>query len=81
MINLLQYYNQLSIVNVADILPFHHQFELIPPFQDGNGGAGRIIMLRESLLHQVTPFIIPSDRREKYIHGLKRYNKNASLFK
>lgn len=78
---LVEDHNKFSSMDLDDILSFHHQFELIHPFQDGNGRVGRIIMLRQSLLHNVTPFIISSDRREEYIVGLKRYNDNPLLLR
>lgn len=78
---LLEGSNQFSSMDLDDILAFHHQFELIHPFQDGNGRVGRIIMLCQSLFHNVTPFIISSDRRKEYIAGLKNYNDNPSLLR
>lgn len=74
-------YHQFSTMDIDDILSFHHQFELIHPFQDGNGRVGRIIMLRQSFVHHVTPFLISSDRREEYITGLKEYNDNPLLLR
>lgn len=78
---LLVNYSLCHTIKLADILSFHHQFELIHPFQDGNGRIGRIIMLRECLKHEVTPFIISSERREEYINSLKRYNNDPSHFR
>lgn len=72
-------YNLLQTIDLKDILTFHHQFECIHPFQDGNGRVGRIIMLRECLKNDVTPFIISSERREEYIQGLKMFEKDPSL--
>ena len=34
---LLAWYNELSEVTIQDIIKFHHDFEKIHPFQDGNG--------------------------------------------
>lgn len=78
---LLEKYNRQGNIELGDILTFHHQFELIHPFQDGNGRVGRMIMFRECLKHGVTPFIISSDRREEYINGLKHYNQNPLLLR
>src|SRR5690606_9906291 len=56
--DLIEKYNVLPFVELEDILTFHHDFELIHPFQDGNGRVGRIIMFRECLRNDITPFII-----------------------
>lgn len=76
---LIREYEELQKFNLEEILKFHYEFELIHPFQDGNGRVGRIIILRECLRHQVTPFIIESDRGEEYIQGLKKYSDDPSL--
>ena len=41
---------------LEDILEFHVRFEGIHPFQDGNGRIGRLIMLKECLKYNHTPF-------------------------
>lgn len=64
-----------------DVLRFHHEFELIHPFQDGNGRVGRLIMLRQCLKHNITPFIISSDRKEEYINGLQFFETKPHLLK
>jgi Fic family protein len=76
---LVEGYRSLQTVGLEDILTFHHQFELIHPFQDGNGRVGRIIMLRECLRNDVFPFIISSERREEYIDGLKMFGTDKSF--
>lgn len=76
---LVEDYRSLQTVDLEDILTFHHQFELIHPFQDGNGRVGRIIMLRECLRNDVIPFIISSERCEEYIDGLKMFGTDKSF--
>lgn len=68
-----------SIVDVNDILKFHHQFELIHPFQDGNGRIGRMIMFRQCLTNNLTPFIIPSEKGEVYIKGLEVFLEQPTV--
>lgn len=46
---LLAAYNRKKEIVLADIVDFHHRFESIHPFQDGNGRVGRIIMFKECL--------------------------------
>lgn len=56
---------------------FHARYEMIHPFQDGNGRTGRMILFRECLKNSdVRPFIIQDDNRELYIEGLKEYREN-----
>lgn len=76
---LLLSHQSITDVTLEDILTFHHRFESIHPFQDGNGRVGRVLMLRECLLHDITPFIISSERREEYIQGLKKFEQDPSL--
>jgi len=42
------YENKLQY-KFEDILEFHYNFEIIHPFQDGNGRVGRIIAFKECL--------------------------------
>ncbi|MBP1970362.1 Fic family protein [Virgibacillus natechei] len=78
--NLLESYDKKD-ATLDDVLRFHHEFELIHPFQDGNGRVGRLIMLRECLKHDITPFIISSDRKEEYINGLRFFEAKPHLLK
>ena len=55
---LLSEYNNKSRHTLEEILDFHYKFEIIHPFQDGNGRVGRIIMFKECLKNNIVPFII-----------------------
>jgi Fic family protein len=70
---LLQEYNALTCITLDDILDFHHRFEAIHPFQDGNGRVGRLIMFRECLRHGILPFIITDDLKMFYYRGLHHW--------
>jgi Fic family protein len=59
---------------IVDILDFHQKFELIHPFQDGNGRVGRLIMFKECLANNVVPFIIDEDLKLFYYRGLKEWD-------
>ena len=56
---LISEYESLDKVELAQILDFHVRFERIHPFTDGNGRLGRLLMFKECLRHEITPFIHP----------------------
>jgi Fic family protein len=70
---LLDDYHAREQITVDDIIEFHHRFESIHPFQDGNGRVGRIIMFKECLQHDIMPFIIDEKHKLFYYRGLKEY--------
>ena len=51
--DLLSWYHDLDEVTIDDLAVFHAKYELIHPFQDGNGRTGRMIIFREALKHDV----------------------------
>jgi len=71
---LLKKYNSTKEKSLEDIIDFHFQFERIHPFQDGNGRVGRLIMFKECLRNNITPFIIEDDLKEFYYRGLNEWN-------
>jgi Fic family protein len=71
--SLLRKYNSINKVSFEDILDFHHRFESIHPFQDGNGRVGRLIMFRECLRVGIVPFIITDDLKMYYYNGLRNW--------
>ena len=70
---LLKAYNRKKPVTFEDIIEFHHRFETIHPFQDGNGRVGRIIMFKECLSNGIMPFIIDHNHKLFYYRGLKEF--------
>lgn len=78
---LLQSYNSKEDVSVDDIIAFHHDFEKIHPFQDGNGRVGRLIMLKECLRHNVVPIMIDNDLKMFYYRGLAKFNEEEGYLR
>ncbi len=72
--SLLDEYNAKTEVSIEDIIAFHAEFELIHPFQDGNGRVGRLVALKECLRHNVIPFIIEDAKKQYYYQGLAEWN-------
>lgn len=70
---LLSSYNAEKVKTLTEIIDFHHSFELIHPFQDGNGRVGRLIMFKECLRNGIVPFIIGDDVKMFYYRGLDEW--------
>lgn len=73
MATLLSDYYNLEKKTFQDIIDFHYQFEIIYPFQDGNGRVGRLIMFKECLANNIVPFIINEDLKLFYYSGLQEW--------
>lgn len=72
--NLLEKYLSINDVTIEDIISFHAEFEMIHPFQDGNGRVGRLIAFKECLKHGVVPFIIEDRKKGFYYRGLSNWD-------
>lgn len=71
--HLLKAYHQDKTKTLQEIIAFHHSFEMIHPFQDGNGRVGRLIMFKECLRNGIIPFIIDDTLKEFYYRGLHEW--------
>ena len=76
---LLAAYAQISHMNIEGIIQFHHDFEKIHPFQDGNGRVGRLIAFKECLRFNIVPFIIEDSKKMFYYRGLKEWNSEKGF--
>ncbi len=74
---LLQWYhkNKNKIHPLALAIFFHHKFERIHPFSDGNGRTGRILMNHVLMKQGYPPLIIPKKFRGEYISLLQKADK------
>lgn len=78
---LLSRYESLNRVEFDDIVEFHYQFELIHPFQDGNGRVGRLVALKECLRHGIVPFIIEDSKKLFYYRGLSQWESEKGYLR
>lgn len=70
---LIDRWNSIGNATFDDILDFHHRFETIHPFQDGNGRVGRLLMFMQCLEKDIVPFIITDELRFFYYRGLQHW--------
>ena len=68
-------------VDLDAVLDFHVRFEKIHPFDDYNGRVGRLIMVKECLRHNITPFIIDDKHRSEYNKGIECWRLNPSMLR
>jgi Fic family protein len=64
-----------------DICDFHHRFESIHPFQDGNGRVGRLIMFGQCLANGIMPFIVLDQDKAYYYRGLGEYDDDPTYLR
>jgi len=57
----------------------HNQFELIHPFEDGNGRVGRLILNNVLIKHKLPPVNIELKNRRTYYNALRSYQKNRNI--
>lgn len=72
---LLSSYNSIEHKTLETIVEFHARFDIIHPFQDGNGRIGRLIMFKECLANNIVPFIIDDNHKLYYYRGLQEWTR------
>ncbi|MEK6909236.1 MAG: Fic family protein [Nanoarchaeota archaeon] len=66
--------NKLHPLTLATI--FHHKFEKIHPFMDGNGRTGRMILSYILLKNNYPALIIRKKTKSLYLNALKKADKS-----
>jgi len=76
---LLKWYNEnkkkLHPIVLATI--FHHKFEKIHPFMDGNGRTGRMLLNYILLNNNYPPLVVHKKTRAEYLEALKKADKSS----
>lgn len=58
---------------------FHHKFEQIHPFADGNGRVGRMLLNYILIKNRYYPIIIRKTQRNRYLKALQAADNNAFI--
>ncbi|MBI2672278.1 Fic family protein [Candidatus Woesearchaeota archaeon] len=78
---LIKWYNKnkqaLHPVIIASI--FHHKFERIHPFYDGNGRTGRMLLNLMLFRSNIVPIVLSNKQRKKYYEALSTADKTGLL--
>lgn len=77
--NLINNYENTESKSLNDIINFHYDFECIHPFSDANGRIGRLIIFKECLRNNITPFIVLDESKLDYYRGLKAYKEDNKI--
>lgn len=78
---LLEWYEVQDSVNLNTLAQLHARYELIHPFQDGNGRTGRIILYKECIEKDIMPFIIHNENRTEYAASLREAQTKGNCVK
>lgn len=79
MFNLLMDWNELINPTKEDIAKFHYRFELIHPFQDGNGRIGRFIILKQCIESDIDLIAIDNEYEKEYKEALYKAQKTDDV--
>lgn len=75
MFNLIMDWNENNNPTIEDIAKFHYKFEMIHPFQDGNGRIGRFLILKQCLESGIDLIAIDNMYSNEYKEALYKAEK------
>jgi Fic family protein len=78
---LVKWYNKNRKKYPAIVLAavIHNQFEVIHPFEDGNGRVGRLLMNNILIKNRMPPVSISMTNRKRYYKSLKEYQTTGNI--
>ena len=59
-------------VDLIALAIFYSEYMKISPFKSGSGRVGRMILFRECIRHDMTPFIIQNAKKYSYVQALQK---------
>lgn len=79
MFNLIMDWNETENPTIEDIAKFHYKFEMIHPFQDGNGRIGRFLILKQCLESGIDLIAIDNMYSNEYKEALYKAEKTDDI--
>lgn len=79
MFNLIMDWNENNNPTIEDIAKFHYKFEMIHPFQDGNGRIGRFLILKQCLESDLDLIAIDNMYSKEYKEALYKAEKTDDI--
>ena len=68
-------------MSFEDVCDFHHRFEVIHPFQDGNGRVGRLVLFQQCLENDLLPVVVLDRDKLFYYQGLAKYDTEPGFLR
>lgn len=79
MFDLIMDWNENNNPTIEDIAKFHYKFEMIHPFQDGNGRIGRFLILKQCLESGIDLIAIDNMYSKEYKEALYKDEKTDDI--
>lgn len=79
MFNLIMDWNETENPTIEDIAKFHYKFEMIHPFQDGNGRIGRFLIFKQCLESDLDLIVIDNMYSKEYKEALYKAEKTDDI--